>query len=282
MIIWLASYPKSGNTWIRSIICSMLYSHNGLFNFNLLEKIKQFPSRKSFKDFTSDFQNINELKKFWILAQEKINLDKKIKFCKTHHINCKIGKDSFTNKKNTKATIYIVRDPRNLVCSISNHYSKTIEESFNFLTTPNFIGGSQKLGGIKKNDLLTLLGTWDDHYKFWTQNNENLLIIKYEDLINNINTEIERIVSFLRKFITIEMSDLKERNILQTTCFKYLKEMEKKGLFKENAFNKSQNKKVNFFYLGPDNKWENLLKEDFKNRIEKEFKSEMIELGYLK
>ena len=94
MIIWLASYPKSGNTWIRSIICSMLYSHNGLFNFNLLEKIKQFPSRKSFKDFTSDFQNINELKKFWILAQEKINLDQKIKFCKTHHINCKI--DNFT------------------------------------------------------------------------------------------------------------------------------------------------------------------------------------------
>ena len=55
MIIWLASYPKSGNTWIRSIICSMLYSRNGLFDFNLLEKIKQFPSRKSFKEiwFTS-------------------------------------------------------------------------------------------------------------------------------------------------------------------------------------------------------------------------------------
>ena len=260
----------------------MLYSHNGLFNFNLLEKIKQFPSRKSFKDFTSDFQNINELKKFWILAQEKINLDQKIKFFKTHHINCKIGDHSFTNKENTKATIYIVRDPRNLISSISNHYSKTLEESYKFLTTSRFIGGRQNLGGIKKNDLVTLLGTWNDHFKFWTRNNENLLIIKYENLIKNTKIELERLITFLRKYIKIEINEQKEKNILRTTSFQYLKEMEKKGLFKENAFNKSQNKKVDFFNLGPENKWENLLKEDLKNRIEKIFKSEMNELGYLK
>ena len=282
MIIWISSYPKSGNTWVRSIISSLIHSENGIFDFNQLAKIPQFPDEKYFQEFTNNFNDINQIKKYWVVAQDRINLDNKIKFFKTHHINCKIGKDNFTNKKNTKATIYIVRDPRNLVCSISNHYSKTIEESFNFLTTPNFIGGSQKLGGIKKNDLLTLLGTWDEHYKFWTRNNENLLIIKYEDLINNINKEIKRIVNFLRKFITIEMSDLKERNILQTTCFKYLKEMEKKGLFKENAFNKSQNKKVDFFNLGPDNKWENLLNESLRNKIEEKFKSEMIELKYLK
>ena len=59
MIIWLASYPKSGNTWLRSIIASLLYTNDGVFNFNLIKRIRQFPSRKTFKDFTENFNDIN-------------------------------------------------------------------------------------------------------------------------------------------------------------------------------------------------------------------------------
>ena len=50
MIIWLASYPKSGNTWLRSIISALLYSDDGVFNFKLLTKIDQFPEKKYFKE----------------------------------------------------------------------------------------------------------------------------------------------------------------------------------------------------------------------------------------
>ena len=42
MIIWIASYPKSGNTWIRSLLSAYLFSKDGKFNFDLLEKIQQF------------------------------------------------------------------------------------------------------------------------------------------------------------------------------------------------------------------------------------------------
>ena len=143
MIIWISSYPKSENTWVRSIISSLVHSESGIFHFNQLTNIPQFPDEKYFQEFTNNFRDINQIKKYWIIAQDKINLDNKIKFFKTHHINCKIGKDNFTNKENTKATIYVVRDPRNLISSISNHYSKTIEESFDFLTTPSLIGGKQ-------------------------------------------------------------------------------------------------------------------------------------------
>ena len=44
MIIWIASYPKSGNTWVRSLLSSYLFSTNGDFNFNLLDNIEQFSS----------------------------------------------------------------------------------------------------------------------------------------------------------------------------------------------------------------------------------------------
>ena len=49
MIIWIASYPKSGNTWLRSIISALVYSDDGIFDFNLLKKIQQFPEKIYFK-----------------------------------------------------------------------------------------------------------------------------------------------------------------------------------------------------------------------------------------
>ena len=49
MIIWLASYPKSGNTWVRSIVSSLLYSDDGIFNFKLLHKIDQFLKKNILK-----------------------------------------------------------------------------------------------------------------------------------------------------------------------------------------------------------------------------------------
>ena len=48
MIIWLASYPKSGNTWIRAFLAAYYYSRDGIFDFKLLEKIDQYPKAKYF------------------------------------------------------------------------------------------------------------------------------------------------------------------------------------------------------------------------------------------
>ena len=60
MIIWIASYPKSGNTWVRSLLSSYLYTDNGIFNFHLLRKISQFPSRFHFESFLKDFTDIKK------------------------------------------------------------------------------------------------------------------------------------------------------------------------------------------------------------------------------
>ena len=91
MIIWLASYPKSGNTWVRSIISSLIYSKDGNFDFEKLRFIEQFPEKKFFKDLIQNFNDINEISKNWIPAQEKINLDDSIKLFKTHHGKYNVG-----------------------------------------------------------------------------------------------------------------------------------------------------------------------------------------------
>ena len=280
MIIWLASYPKSGNTWVRSMISSLLYSNDGNFNFELMLKVSQFPEKKYFKNFVNDFSNFNEIKESWILAQDTINLDNQIKVLKTHQGNYSVCKNSFTNDQNTLATIYIVRDPRALITSISNHYTLSIDGACDFLITPQIIGNTKKWED-KETGMQCLLGKWSDHYLSWTRNKNNLLLIKYEDLIQNPKNEFKKIINFLKKYVDIKTDDNKNKKILETTSFENLKKMEQKGFFKENVLNKKDDSKVNFFHLGPANNWKNNLDENVKNKIEKNFYEEMIELNYL-
>ena len=278
MIIWIASYPKSGNTWLRSIITSLLYTTDGIFDFKLIKKIKQFPTRNQFQEFTKNFNDINEISKFWLLAQDKINLTEEIKFFKTHNLNCAVNKNSFTNKSHTLGTIYVVRDPRNLVNSIKNHYNKgNDEEAKNFLISKKILSRVPK---DNEADIATLLGSWSDHYNFWTKRNSNLLLIKYEDLILDTKKELERIIIYLKKFMTVEINPEKIKNILNTTSFDHLKDLENKGLFNENVYDSKKNK-IRFFNKGPSNDWTKVLDKNIQNDIEKVFSKEMKELGYI-
>ena len=99
--MWLASYPKSGNTWLRALLTSYFYTENGSFDFNILKKISQFPSKNYFKSYPNKFKNIPDTAEFWISEQEKINSDSKFRIFKTHNAFCTIDGYPFTNSSNT-------------------------------------------------------------------------------------------------------------------------------------------------------------------------------------
>jgi hypothetical protein len=280
MIIWLASYPKSGNTWVRSIITSLLYSRDGSFDFSLIGKIDQFPEKKYFKDLIKDFNDFHEIFRNWIIAQDIINLDGKIKIFKTHQGKYTIKNNNFTNSDNTLAVIYIVRDPRTLVKSISNHYTFSMDEAFDFLINPQLMGDGKSFEE-KKDGIYNILGRWDEHYRSWTTNKNNFLLIKYEDLIKDTEVELKKIIKFLQKYLTFQVSENKIKNILKTTSFESLKNMEKIGKFTEQVISKKDGKKVNFFNLGPQNIWQENLEKEIVLKIEKNFYDTMKELKYL-
>ena len=208
MIIWLASYPKSGNTWLRSIVSSLLYSKSGNFDFELLKNVRQFPEKQFFKDIIDDFSNFNEIKKKWITAQEKINLSQNVKIFKTHQGKYTLGEHNFTNDKNTLAVIYIVRDPRNLVKSISHHFDFTLDKACKFLLSPEVIGNGKDFEE-QQDGMYNLLGKWNDHYRSWTRDKNNLLIIKYEDLIVNPGIELIKIIEFLKNYLNFKTNEEK-------------------------------------------------------------------------
>jgi hypothetical protein len=280
MIVWLASFPKSGNTWVRAMISSLIYSDNGVFNFEIIKKIQQFPNKKHFEKFTDKYQNVQELKKFWVAAQEQINLDKKIKFLKTHHINCKINEYPFTNKNNTLATIYVVRDPRSLVESFSNYYKINKDAAIKSITSKELVSGAGFIKN-KQNNVFTIIGSWSDHYNSWTKANANLLILKYEDLLIDPLKELNKIIVFLKKFIIFNYNDFKTQNIISSTSFENLEKMEKEIGFFEVADIENNQNKIKFFNKGKQNDWRKYLNENEIEYISSKFNYEMKELGYI-
>ena len=118
MIFWIASYPKSGNTWTRLFIVNYL-NPNQENVFNNLENIFDYPRLKYFDFLKND--DLEKVKKFnndifkdYIISQDKLNLNKNLNFLKTHSYCGAINNFHFTNKENTSAFVYLVRDPRSI------------------------------------------------------------------------------------------------------------------------------------------------------------------------
>ena len=288
MIIWLASYPKSGNTWVRSFLNSLLFTNDGDADLKTIKNIYQFPVRSQFGNLIHDQDKIDNLKilsENWIPIQKKINIDKKIRFLKTHHALCNVDGNPFTDVNNTHGVIYIVRDPRNVITSIKYHYSKaSYEDALNFMLSENKIIGRNlkvKQKVYLDQDILTLTSSWKTNYNSWKTFKKNYLLIKYEDLLDNDVREFNRIVNYLSTILNTSFKKEKIDKAINSNNFENLKKIESTKGFEESAKDKKTGEKKAFFNLGPNNDWQNLLDTNIIERIEFNFKKEMKELGYL-
>ena len=280
MIIWLASYPKSGNTWVRHFLSSLIYSNQGKAGLEKLGFIMQYPKRDQFEKLVTNFDDFNQIKKNWINSQNLINSDNKLKIFKTHHVLCSLGKDNFTDKKNSLGAIYIVRDPRNVISSILYHFNlSNTEESL------NFIQEEEKFIGNVKNKvnypLHTLIGSWKTNYNSWKFFGKNFLLVKYEDLILNPNTEFKRIANYITNTTNIKFSEEQIKKSIVESSFENLQKLEDKNGFIESIKDPENKKRKKFFNLGPRNNWKKSLDQEFVNKIENSFNDEMKELGYI-
>ena len=276
MISWIASYPKSGNTFIRSFLASYLFSDTGKFDFDLLYNILQFPSLKFSK---TDLFSKKDAAQNWIYNQNFF-FNNKDTFLKTHNTLIEFEGYKFTSPKQTRGAIYIVRDPRNVVLSMSHHYSLTYEESFKKMINSEASLLEKTFNNDHSN--FTFLGSWSNHYKSWRDNNEfKVLFLKYEDFEKNAEKEFKKILSFIyelknEKFI---INDKKFSNALKSTNFTTLKNKENVYGFEESIYS-DKGKKLNFFNFGFQNKWQKKLPHDIVKKINLSLKNEIIELGY--
>ena len=280
MIVWLASYPKSGNTWVRLFLRSYLSKDKEVFNINQKPgdqfKIKRFPNYKILKEMQISSNNFFEIAKNWITVQEKINLNNKLNILKTHNALCTINGSKFTNKENTIGAIYIVRDPRDVAVSFSHHLGISLTEVVDLMINENHSIYESDFVPEKNGTGSTLLSSWANHYKSWKNYNlSKILIIKYEDLVDKTFEKFYEIVSYLNKLQKIEIDERKISNSIGLTKFENLQELEKKYGFEESTSSKA------FFRAGKIGSWRRELNNELSKKIEKYFNSEMKELNYL-
>ena len=270
MIIWLASYPKSGNTWLRSFLVNYINKRTSNFDLDLLTQISRFPRKELYDQLKIDTNKFSEIVKNWINMQEFLNLKQEFTYLKTHNVMCTINNYPFTNTENTIGFIYLVRDPRDVILSYSRHLNKTIEKTCE-LMIDKF--AHEKLDN--KGNKETILSSWSENYKSWRDyNSVKKIIIKYEDLILNPYENFFKIINYLNKINGLHIDEEMIKKSIKNVKFEKLQDLEKEFGFKESSYG-------NFFRKGKIGNWENELDKKIVFKIEQAFKEEMKELGYL-
>jgi len=275
-LLWVASYPKSGNTWMRAILTSLFYSDDGIFDFKLLSKIDQFEKLQYFdfvKDINiEDYKKLGELptiSKYWAEAQNRIE-SKKLIFFKTHSCNYNHNNLNYTNQLKTRGGIYIIRDPRDVAVS----YSKFIGESID-MTIDYMLGESRQIWNQNKS-LGIILSRWDYHVASWLNLKAPIIFIRYEDLLDKTEKILNELINFLTEELKIkfDVNQKKIDNIIQSTSFNLLKQKEEKEGFREAS------KSSAFFRKGKSMQWKNDLNENQISKIEENFNEAMKKFNY--
>jgi len=283
MIFWIASYPKSGNTWLRALISAYYYSKDGVFNQNILKNIGQFPEKKYLTGFDHNQKEVGDTARFWIKAQEKINEDKKLRFFKTHNIFGEVNNCKFSNKQNSAGCIYIVRDPRNVITSIKNHYELDDVKALKWMTnSKKFIYDVERVRQYGYSDF-QFISSWSTNYKSWKVQKEiPIKIIRYEDLLKETYVVFKDIIEFINNTLRIKEKINKDKlkKSVGSTFFDKLKNDEKNNGFVEAVPSKINKEKIPFFNLGPDNDWKKILDKDQQIKLNDMFEEDLIELGY--
>ena len=274
MIIWIASYPKSGNTWVRSFLSSYIYKNAKSFNFSDLEKIRAFPSDLEINFLRKKYgkYKFTHMAEHWDIFQKNIINKNKYTFLKTHNALVNIKNFSFTNLNNTLGLIYIIRDPRDVAISYSSHLNLNLKDTINHMQNINLTE--------KTPDNLdrTLITSWSNHYNSWNLLPKKKIVIRYEDLIDNPESSFLKILQYLNQIIPIHVDKKLITQTIELVNFNKLKLLESENGFIEN---KSPKKNHKFFKEGKKKQWVVNLPRNLQDKIKKMFEKEMFENKYI-
>ncbi len=273
-IIWLASYPKSGNTWCRALISNLL--NETIVNINQLQTDGIASARSSFENATLINSTVLSYDEIDIIRPQVYNhlsnSSQKPLYIKVH--------DAYTlNTANqpifpahaTKGVIYIVRNPLDVAISYAAHNNSSIDKAIELLNDSSHCM-SAKTTGVS-NQFRQKLLTWSEHVNSWlTQTEIPLLLIRYEDL----HTQPQETVAQLAKFCGLAADDANVAKSILNSDFKNLQSQEQQDSFREKPQNMEK-----FFRKGLAGGWQNELTSAQIEAIINKHNSVMQQLGYL-
>lgn len=260
-IIWLASYQKSGNTWMRVFLANYLAAKDQKLSINQLEQFTTGDLRIDFFDkaaggqFTG--QSIEESLQIRPLVQRLIARSKPgHHFVKTHSCVATIHDVPLINPEVTAAAIYILRNPFDVVPSFARHSGLTIDEMIDAMSNPNAVFRS--VDGIYE-----MVGRWDEHIESWlSAPGLPHHFVRYEDMIADTRAAMTKTLEFLR--IPINQSQLKKA--VRASSFSELRRQER-----QQGFSERPDRMEAFFVTGTSGGWRDALTPGQVARIRYEF-----------
>lgn len=274
-IIWLASYPKSGSTWVRAFVANLMADQadplwpdqiRGYSDFEAqAERFSEFAVRPSTSLTPSEIASLR-LQVQAVIARQA----KGIRMVMTHNFCGSFEGFPLINWEVTAGAVYVVRNPLDVTVSMTHHFDLTLDEAITLL-------GDERVASA--NDQLfvnNFIGSWSTHVQSWTDAlrhaPEKILVLRYEDLLKSPVKYFGKIA----EMIGLGQDQRRIERAVRHTSFGTLSELER-----QHGFVEAVDEKKRFFFKGRANQWLEALSHQQVQRVVRDHRRQMLRFGYL-
>jgi hypothetical protein len=270
-IIWLASYPKSGNTWMRAFL------HNLLKNPKEPASINQLNQFCLGEDSAALYNELDPRPMSALTPAEIMALRPKVHrlltkaspdsvFVKTHNLLGEAEGSPLVNMECTAGAIYMVRNPLDVAISYAHHFGVDMDEAIEQLNFPGAGTPTTNMGARQ------YYGTWSMHVSSWTQVPFPALhVVRYEDMRDSPSQTFARVA----KFLGLNPPPDRLERAISFSSFDQLRTQEDESGFVERS------QHARFFRSGQVGQWRRDLSEDQVKRVVSQHREQMARFGYL-
>jgi len=276
-IYWLASYPKSGNTWLRAFIANLRCENRQGVDINALDDTANLVYGRAWLDnllgFESGLLTYDEIDQLTpTILKEYAQGRTQLEYRKTHHAfrHLPDGQPLLPIEV-TAGAVYLVRNPLDVAVSFSHHRSCSIDEAIRQMADPELA-----LAGYRDSLIHPLrekMLDWSGHVAGWLDaGGSDTLVVHYEAMVGTPLSTFTRICRFLH----LPDDTPSVQRALESSSLKNLQQQEAARGFREKAQGQAQ-----FFRKGVAGDWQQTLTPAQIERIVADHGPMMRRLGYL-
>jgi hypothetical protein len=271
-IVWLASYPKSGNTWLRAFLANYLFEFDGPASFEAVQRVSSgdVPGA-AYAELSGRDPRRLTLPEY--LDTRRRHLARiatggaPVHFVKTHAPNDRLGGAALIPAELTRQAIYLVRHPLDLLVSYADHWRVGMAAAARQIADPkNAVPATAR-------SAFQFLGNWSAHVASWTGARDfPVLTLRYEDMTQ----DPARAFTGVLRHIGAPVDGAVLARAIEAASFRRLAAMEMAGGFPERGPMQKR-----FFREGRTGQWHDAVPETVSQRVIRDHRAAMQRLGYL-
>jgi hypothetical protein len=271
-ILWLASYPRSGNTWLRAFLHNLLRNSDEPYDINRLQDFTLIDSDARWYRMLAPRPPTELTKEEVAALRPKAHAAMTAAFpdtvlVKTHNALVGDRGTPMITLEHTAGAIYVVRNPLDVAVSYSHHYGVSLAEAVAAMNRP----GNQSIGN-QENFVYEVHGSWSEHVKSWTATpNPALHVVRYEDMAN----EPLRAFGDVAGFLGLRAAPERVAHAIARSSFAVLREQELRKGFRERSKKSDQ-----FFRAGEVGQGRHLLTPELIDALCATHRESMGRFGY--